>query len=501
MSRPGPTPGMSLSRRLLIGVLPAAVMFVVLMVFFTSARLHDARADLAQSSQLFADSLAPALEYAVVSGNRAALEQVLRQSLRRSKAQWLRVTDVTGAEIGFVSANGNGNDQHVKVYDAEILRDPVEMETMSEYFTGRWNFSAGSLRVGTLEVGVSETLLEARQKDILWSSLTVGVAMLLFTMLLVNHFLSAIFRAISRLSIRVDALIHGNYREQPTESHGGGREIVKIQKQLNELAHQLRQAAESRDQNLAISEAAREKAEHASQAKSEFLAGISQELRAPLQGVLGTIDRVQAETLSSQQRDDLKTARQATNDLLTVIADMLDYARMESGSFEFNHQEFDLRSLISNCVASYRLIAEQQGLMLDLHLQGHWREPPLVIGDAFRIRQVLAGVLSNSLQFTSDGYITVRASMISLDDDHVMLSCTVSDSGSGAAAQRLESAFADGTTVLAGAPVRSGIQHGLGLPMVQKLVELMGGNVQVNADFGQGAYFRFDLPLQLPPEP
>src|SRR5690554_7725200 len=103
MSRPEHKSGMSLSRRLLIRVLPAAVMFVVLMAFFTSARLEDSRRDLAESSQLFADSLAPALEYAVVSGNRGALEQVLRQSLRRSKAEWLRVSDVVGEEIGFRS--------------------------------------------------------------------------------------------------------------------------------------------------------------------------------------------------------------------------------------------------------------------------------------------------------------------------------------------------------------------------------------------------------------
>jgi hypothetical protein len=93
-----------LSRKLLLlGAAPAIVMFIVLMVFFTSARIDDARKDLADSSQMLADSLAPAVEYAVVSGNTAALEQILSQSLRRSRAEWIRVSNLIGDEVGFVS--------------------------------------------------------------------------------------------------------------------------------------------------------------------------------------------------------------------------------------------------------------------------------------------------------------------------------------------------------------------------------------------------------------
>lgn len=501
MKQPETQPGMSLSRQLLIGVLPAAVMFVVLMAFFTSARLDDARRDLAQSSQLFADSLAPALEYAVVSGNRTSLEQVLGQSLRRSKADWLRVTDVVGEEIGFVSDDAESAERlapDLSVYTAEILQEPVELETSPDWFSGHWNFSAGALRVGTLEIGVSSKVLEARQEDILWSSLTVGIAMLLFTMLLINHFLSAVFRSINQLSSRVSMLIHGNYREQPLEIHGGGREVAKIQQELNELARHLEQLKSAREQTLSMSEGAREKAEHASQAKSEFLAGMSQELRTPLKGVLGMIDRVKDEPLSEQQRDYLKTARQSTNDLLTVISDMLDYAQMDDGTFELTAQPFDLRSLVSNCAASYRLAAEQQGLTMDLYCQGDWPEQAMVIGDAPRLRQILAGLLENSLKFTSDGYITIRADLTKTDNNRMLFSCTVSDSGAGGACQRLDSILPSHEGSHGDNPGRHTGGNGLGLSMVQRLVELMGGHVQVNTDLGQGAFFRFDLPFPLP---
>jgi signal transduction histidine kinase len=500
MSRPAHKSGMSLSRRLLIGVLPAAVMFVVLMAFFTSARLEDSRRDLAESSQLFADSLAPALEYAVVSGNRGALEQVLRQSLRRSKAEWLRVTDVVGEEIGFVGNSTESGDRTAgspMIYSAEILQEPVELSSGTDWRAGQWNFSTGSLRVGTLEVAVSPRILEERQQEVLWSSLSVGIAMLLFTMLLVNHFLSAIFRAISQLSGRVNLLMQGDYEEQPIETHGGGREIASIQQQLNQLALHLGQARESREKTLALSETAREKAEYASQAKSEFLAGMSQELRTPLKGVLGMIDLVHEEPLSKQQMDYLETARKSTQDLMTVISDMLDFAQIENGHFELAHQEFDLRNLISNCAASYRLAAEQQGLMLELHFQGSWPEKALVLGDSARVRQVLAGLLGNSLKYTTDGYISVRASWSSADGKQAVLNCTVSDSGSNSAGQRLNNLLPHYEQSLPGTATRMQVSSGLGLSMVQRLVELMGGHVQVDTDLGQGAYFRFDLPFQL----
>src|SRR5690554_6938463 len=183
MSRPEHKSGMSLSRRLLIRVLPAAAMFVVLMAFFTSARLEDSRRDLAESSQLFADTLAPALEYAMVSGNRGALEQGRRQSLRPSKAEWLRVRDVGGVETGVAGNSTESGDRTAGspiIYSAEILQEPVELSSGTDWLAGQWNFSTGSLRVGTLEVAVSPRILEERQQEVLWSSLSVGIAMLLF---------------------------------------------------------------------------------------------------------------------------------------------------------------------------------------------------------------------------------------------------------------------------------------------------------------------------------
>lgn len=496
------TPGMSLSRRLLLlGALPAVVIFVALMVFFTSARLEDARLDLAQSSQMLADSLAPALEYAVVSGNSTALEQVLGQSLKRSKADWIRVTDVVGEELGFVSRGVES--EHTEtgifdIYEAEILQEPLEIGSggTGDWFTGGWNFNSGSLRVGLVQVGVNPDVLETRRQDILWSSLTVGFALLVFSLLLANHFLNNILQPMRQLSSRVDKLIVGDYTTQPVSSKGSAREIAEIQQQLNELAVHLEQLRSARDQTLAISESAREKAEHASQAKSEFLATMSHELRTPLNGVLGMVDLIHEEPLTKRQSDYLTTARQSTEDLLTVISDILDYARMDNGNLVLDQQAFDLQSLFTNCVASYRHAAEKQGLSLDLQFLGEWPRHPAVLGDAPRVRQILAGLIDNSLKFTSEGFVGIRVNWLELENHCVLVQCSVKDSGSGIPAERLQSVFNSFEQLDTGDNRAHG-GTGLGLSLVQRLVELMGGHVQVESDIGQGSSFRFELPFEL----
>jgi signal transduction histidine kinase/CheY-like chemotaxis protein len=495
-----------MSRKLLLlGALPAIVMFIVLMVFFTSVRLEDARRDLSDSSQMLADSLAPALEYAVVSGNTLALDQILSQSLRRGKADWIRVSDVMGDQLGFVShepINPGEIPERYQIYEAEILQQPLEFgsERTAEWFEPDYGFGSGSLRVGTVQVGVSQDVLAERRQDILWTSIAVGVALLLFSILIINHFLGAILAPIRDLAGRIGQLTDGDYQERPLNTHQSSKEIVAIEEQLNQLAHHLAGLKTARDQTLAASEGAREKAEMANQAKSEFLATMSHELRTPLNGVLGMVDLIQEEPLTQRQREYLNTARQSTEDLLTVIGDILDYSKMDSGTLKLDSQEFNLRELISNCTATYRHLAEQQGLALNLKFFGDWPDNAVVIGDPARLRQILAGLADNAIKFTGDGFINIQAGFFALEDNCIILNCSVSDSGSGIPTERLNDIFNSFEQVDGGNSRLYG-GTGLGLSLVQRLVELMGGHIQVETDLGKGSSFRFELPFELADRP
>lgn len=494
--------GTPLSRKLLLlGALPAVVVFITLIGFFTSARLDDARRDLSDSSQLFVDGLAPSLEYAVVSGNTFTLQAALSQSIRHSKADWVRVTDVVGEQIGFAARGDTPTPEPtagVQIYTADILQKPLEFEVdrHAPWFGPEYGFASGALRVGTVELGVSDRVLQARRNDILWASVTIGLSLLLFTILVVRHFVNTILSPVNHVSGRISRLIEGDYRVNNVNKRGNSREIIAIERQLNELAEHLGALQSSRDQTLAVSEHAREKAETANNTKSEFLATMSHELRTPLNGVLGMIDLVQDEELSLRQRDYLQTARQSTDDILTVISDILDYSHMQSGGFNAEQQVFNLRALIGNCVASYRHFSEQEGLALTLNFYGDWPETLPVIGDAPRLRQILAYLLDNAIKLTKEGFVNVRADYLGVEDDCIILRCSVSDSGSGTTQERVSDIF--GSFEQLGAGDNRGFgSAGMGLSLVQRLVELLGGHIQVETNPGQGSWFRFELPLEL----
>lgn len=494
----------TLSRKLLLlGAVPAVVMFIVLMVFFTSARLEDARKDLTAGGQMLADSLAPALEYPVVSGNDIALKQILSQSLKYSNAAWVRVTDVVGREIGFARTTDELSTKETGDYltfEAEILQLPLEIGSnkANEWFAPDFRFDSGALRVGTIEVAVSTLSLQSRQREILWTSIAVGSALLLFTVLVVRHFLGNILSPIHGLSERIDRLINRDYTEAISKSSGSSQDIKIIERKLNKLAEHLATLKANHDQVLSASESARQKAEAANQAKSEFLATMSHELRTPLNGVLGMVELIEEEPLSCRQRDYLHTARQSTEDLLTVISDILDYAQMDGGELQLENREFDLRDVINNCAASYRLQAEQHGLSLSVEFYGEWPERPVVVGDAGRMRQIMAGLLDNAIKFTAEGAIAVQAGCFPLEEKTVVLKCAVNDSGAGMPADRVHDIF-NYFEQLDSGNTRGFSGTGIGLSLVQRLVELMGGHIQVETDLGRGSSFRFELPFELGP--
>ena len=203
----------SLSRKLLLlGAAPAITMFVVLMIFFTSARLDDAQREITASSQMLADSLAPAVEYAVVSGNQTALDQTLEKSLRKSPADWVRVTNLVGETLSFVAADGGSGEKNpadYEIFESEILQQPLQLQDdrETEGFEPQYDFGSGAMKVGSVLVGVDKAQAAERRLEIIWTSLAVGLAVLLFTMVIVNHLLGRVIAPILNLSKRVQRLI------------------------------------------------------------------------------------------------------------------------------------------------------------------------------------------------------------------------------------------------------------------------------------------------------
>jgi len=232
-------------------------------------------------------------------------------------------------------------------------------------------------------------------------------------------------------------------------------------------------------------------ADAASEAKSVFLATMSHEIRTPLYGVLGTLELLGLTDLSGQQRDYLDTIQRSSSTLLQLISDILDVSKIEAGQMALEMVEFNPLELAENAVAGYAGVAEGKELQLYTCIDANI--PGLVRGDAARIRQILANLLSNALKFTDIGRVVLRLRTVITEAGETALQWQVTDTGIGmsdAQQQRLFEPFYQA----------HGHEHtisgtGLGLSICARLSELMGGQLRVVSETGLGSSFTFTLAL------
>ncbi len=253
------------------------------------------------------------------------------------------------------------------------------------------------------------------------------------------------------------------------------------------------------ERELAVTElkSAKQTAEDASRAKGEFLAYTSHEIRTPLNAVIG-LTRVLLDTsLTDEQRDYLRRVRNAGHRLLSLINGLLDMSKIEAGKLEIEYGDFLLRGLLDDVVQEQIVRARAKGIGLDLEVGVD--VPNFLVGDSFRLSQILLNLVGNGIKFTAKGKVTINASLARCEGDTAHLLFTVIDTGIGIPREKQSTLFQRYSQTEIGTSRKFG-GTGLGLAISKSLCELMSGTIGLRSQPDKGSEFFFELPFKVRPE-
>ena len=364
--------------------------------------------------------------------------------------------------------------------------------------------------MGWVIVAIDMSAIEAERQAIIIRNSTVAIGFLALAFLLSFALGRGLVSPIKSLTSRVEEIERGNLNVKADVV--GVEELMALGRGINFMAESIADSQRGLEQRVSSATSRlrmlledlqakntelkeeRQKAEEATQAKSDFLARMSHELRTPLNAIQGFVRLLEKSNLEVSERQYCVIIEQAAEQLLLLIDDILEHARLQSGAMEFDIQPLDIVVCIENPVRLLGPSAYEKNIEVIVDVAPDL--PVLLYGDSLRLRQLVSNLLANAIKFTEHGYILVRLAHQGIFNNKVMLVLEVEDTGIGmsqAQQDKIFEAFTQADTTI----TRRFGGTGLGLSIVQALVALMDGEITLQSEASVGTTFRVALPLEL----
>lgn len=235
-------------------------------------------------------------------------------------------------------------------------------------------------------------------------------------------------------------------------------------------------------------------AEEALKIKSQFLSVMSHEIRTPLNAVIGITELLLDGNPRSDQIENIKSLHYSSNNLLSIVNEVLDFSKIEEQKLQLEKNPFDLFELMSNIKSSFDSLALKKGLNFNLIFDKEISKP--ILGDTFRLTQVFNNLISNALKFTLKGEVAIKVKLFQIHDNSVKFLFSIQGTGIGIKQDKLNYIF-ESFTQASSETTRAFGGTGLGLTITKKIIELMGGQIKVESVLNQGSNFSFDLEFEL----